>query len=218
MDRADAAGMPGAVARDALHGGDQFVVVDATVVGAGHRAQFRAAIRDLHGLDLLGPVVGQPVLQVDPRQRRGQLAQIGGGRAHEARELAKAPMRRRDRLIRARQDEAQLLRVVAMRLDPDCRALHRARPAPLRPALDGRKEVVERQIPLVIRPREPLGRHAVDVLAALHIHPVAATHVTPGIDDFDIHWETSATGAGSLSSSPQPVTALPAPLRLSETR
>lgn len=42
------------------------MVVDAAIVWAGRGAQFGAAIRDLHGLDLLGPVVGQPVLQVDP--------------------------------------------------------------------------------------------------------------------------------------------------------
>ena len=176
----------GAVARDALHGGDQFVVVDAAIVGAGHGAQLRAAIRDLHGLDLLGAVVGQTVLQVDPRQRRGQLPQIGRRRADEAGELAEGPMRRRDRLICARQDKSQLLRVVAMRLDPDRRTLHRARPAPLRPALDDGEEIVERQIPLVIRPREPLGRHAVHVRAARHIHLVAAADVMPGIDDFGI--------------------------------
>ena len=64
------------------------MVVDATIVGAGHSAQFGAAIGALHGLDLLGPVVGQPVLQVDARQRRGQLPQIGRRRAYQARELA----------------------------------------------------------------------------------------------------------------------------------
>jgi hypothetical protein len=56
-----------AVARDALHGGNKFVVVDAPIVGAGDGTQFRAPVRDLHGLDLLGAVVGQPILQVDPR-------------------------------------------------------------------------------------------------------------------------------------------------------
>ena len=188
------------------------MVVDAAIVGPGHRAQFRAAIRDFHGLDLLGPMVGQAVLQVDPRQRRGQLAQIGRGRADQARELAKGPMRRRDGFIRTRQDQPQLLRVVAMRLDPDRRTFHRARPAPLRPAFDGRKEIVERQVPLVIRPREPFGRHAVHIRAARHIHLVASADITPGIDNLGIHGFSPATGAGGLSSSPQPVTALPARL------
>ncbi len=72
------------------------MVVDAAIVGAGHRALFRAAIRDFHCLDLLGPVVRQPVLQVDPGQWRGKLPQVCCGRADEARELAEAPMRRRN--------------------------------------------------------------------------------------------------------------------------
>ena len=113
------------------------MVVDAAIIGAGHGAQLRAAIRDFHGLDLFRAVVGQAVLQVDPRQRRGQLAQIGCRRADEARELAKGPMCRRDGFIPARQDKAQLFRVVAVRLYADRRAFHRARPAPLRPAFYG---------------------------------------------------------------------------------
>ena len=189
------------------------MVVDAAIVGACHRAQFRAAIRDLHRLDLLCPVVGQPVLQVDPRQRRGQLSQIGRGGTDEARELAEGPMRRRDGFICARQDKAQLLRVVAMRLDTDRRALHRARPAPLCPALDGRKEIVERQIPLVIRSREPLGRHAINIRTARHIHLVAAADITPGIDNFGIHGFSPATGGRKpLSRPPNPSRSGTAPL------
>ena len=64
------------------------------------------ASRDLHRLDLLGPVVRQPVFQVDARQRRRQLPQIGGGRTDEARELAEGPKRRRKWLILARQNKA----------------------------------------------------------------------------------------------------------------
>ena len=66
----------GAIARDPLHRLDQFVVMDAAIIGAGHRAQFGATIFGLEGLHLLGAVVGQAILQVDPRQRRGQLPQI----------------------------------------------------------------------------------------------------------------------------------------------
>jgi hypothetical protein len=128
------------------------VIVYAAIVGAGHRTQFRAAVRDLHGLDLLGPVIGQPVLQINARQRRGHLPQIAGGRADEARELPERPMRRRNGFVRVGQDQPQLLGVVAMRLDPDRRAFNGARPAPLGPALDQGEEIVERQIPLVIRP------------------------------------------------------------------
>ncbi len=42
------------VAGDALHGGNEFVVVDATVVGACHRAKFNATVLDFERLDLFG--------------------------------------------------------------------------------------------------------------------------------------------------------------------
>jgi hypothetical protein len=63
------------------------VVVDAAIVRACDSAQFGTPIAGFQCLDLLGPVVRQPVLQVDARQRRGQLPQIGRGRADEARDL-----------------------------------------------------------------------------------------------------------------------------------
>lgn len=72
-----------------------------------------STIRDLDGLDLLGLVAGRPVLRVDACPRCGQLPQIGGGCADEARELAETPIHRRDRFVRARQDKAQLFGVVA---------------------------------------------------------------------------------------------------------
>ena len=74
-----------AIARDALHRLDQLMVMDPAIVGAGHRAQFGAAILGLKSLHLLSAVVGQAVLQVDPRQRRRQLAQVGRRRADDAR-------------------------------------------------------------------------------------------------------------------------------------
>ena len=70
-----------------LHRGDQLVVVDPPIVGTGDGAQFDATALGLQRLDLLGAVGGQPVLQVDARQRRGQLAQIGGRRADQRGEL-----------------------------------------------------------------------------------------------------------------------------------
>ena len=57
----------GAVARNALYGLDQFMVMDAPIVGASHRTQFGTAIFGLKSLDLLCTVVGQPVLQIDSR-------------------------------------------------------------------------------------------------------------------------------------------------------
>lgn len=49
-----------------MHGGDKFVVVDASIAGPGHGTQFFTTLRDLHRLDLLRPAVCQPVLQVNP--------------------------------------------------------------------------------------------------------------------------------------------------------
>ena len=92
----------GAVAGDALHGRDQFVVEDAAIVGPGDGAQLDATIFDLERLHLLGAMRGQAVLQVDAGERRRKLAQIGRRRADQAGELAEAPVGRRDRRIRAR--------------------------------------------------------------------------------------------------------------------
>ena len=44
------------------------MAVDAAIVGAGHGAQFGAAVRGFHCFDLLGPVIGQAVLQVWARE------------------------------------------------------------------------------------------------------------------------------------------------------
>jgi hypothetical protein len=130
----------------------------ASVIGRAERSRTRtvesAAIRvEAHRdnpekLGLVLPGADEPIapthwsfgqlssLVVAPAAYLRQLPQIGRRRADEAGELAKAPMRRRDRLIRARQDQPKLLRVVSMRLDPDRGTLHRPRPAPLGPALD----------------------------------------------------------------------------------
>ncbi len=98
------------------------MIVDAAIVRAGYSAQFNAAIVGLKGLDLLGPVRGQSVLQVNRRQWRGKLAQIGSGGTDLARELAETPMRRRYGCIGAGQNQRQTLGIVATRLDMDERA------------------------------------------------------------------------------------------------
>ena len=77
------------------------MVVDPAVVGAGHGAQLDAAVVGLEGLDLLGAVGGQPILQVDAGERGGELPQIGGRRADLARELTETPVRRSDGLVGA---------------------------------------------------------------------------------------------------------------------
>jgi hypothetical protein len=58
-----------------------FVVVDTTIFGAGHRAQFEAAGIGLQRFDLLRTMAGQAILQVDAGKCRRQLPQIAGGRA-----------------------------------------------------------------------------------------------------------------------------------------
>ena len=125
----------GAVPRDALHRLDQLMVVDAAVVGAGHRAEFGAAIFRLEGFHLLGAMIGQTILQVDPRQRRGQLTQVGRRGADDAGKLAKGPVRGRHRLVRFRQYQVQPLGAVARGLDPDVGRLDHPAAAALGPAL-----------------------------------------------------------------------------------
>jgi hypothetical protein len=133
----------GAIARDALHRLDQLVVMDAAIVRAGHRAQFGAAIFRLKSLHLLGAVVGQAVLQVDPCQRRGQLPQVGRRGADDAGKLTERPMRRCDWFVRFRQDQVQPFGVVTRGLDPDVRRLHHSAAAPLGPALHIRPKIIE---------------------------------------------------------------------------
>ena len=58
------------------------------IIGAGHGAHFCAAAFGTEGFHLLGNVVGQSVLQVDPRQRRGQPPQVGRPCTDDAGKLA----------------------------------------------------------------------------------------------------------------------------------
>ena len=191
--------------------------MDATVVGTGHGAQFGPAILRLEGLHLLGAVVGQTVLQVDPRQRRGQLPQVGGRRADNARKLAEGPVRGRDRLMRFRKNQVQPLCTVARSLDTDVGGLHHPAAAALRATLHIGPEIVERQVPLVIGPVKPFGRHPPVPLAPAHIHfPATGPRRLNRIHNFhNAHRLSPATGAGSHSPSPQPVTGKPALLSLS---
>jgi len=53
------------------------MVMDAAIVGACHRTQFSAAVFRLEGIYMLGAVVGQAVLQVDPRQSCGRRWEAG---------------------------------------------------------------------------------------------------------------------------------------------
>ena len=194
----------GAIARDALHRLDQLVVKDAAIVGAGHGAQFRAAIFRLERLDLLGAVVGQAVLKVDSRQRRRQLPQVRRRSANDAGNLAEGPMRRRDRLMCLRQHQVQPLGVIARGLDPDIRRLHDPAAAALGAALHRCPEIVERQIPLIIWPVEPFGRHPPVPLTPAHVDfPATSPRRCDRIQNFNnAHRLSPATGAGSHSPNP----------------
>ena len=158
----------------------------------------------------------RPHHQVDPRQRRGQLPQVGGRRADDARQLAEGPVRRRDRFMRFRQDEVQPLGAVARCLDPDVRRLHHPAAAALGPALHIGPKIVEREIPLIIGPVEPLGRHSPVPLTPADIHfPATRPYRCDRIQNFhNAHRLSPATGARSHSPSPQPITGKPALLSL----
>ena len=154
----------------------------------------------------------RPHHQVDPRQRRGKLAQVGGRCADDAGKLTEGPVRGRDRLMRFRQHQVQALGVVARGLDPNVRRLHDPAAAALGATLHIGPEIVERQIPLIIGPVEPFGRHPPVPLTPAHIHfPATRPRRCDRIQNFhNAHRLSPATGAGSHSPSPQPVTGKPA--------
>lgn len=143
----------------------------------------------------------RPHHQVDPGQRRRQLSQVGGRGPNDTGKLAEGPMRRRDRLMCLRQHQVQPLGVVARGFDADVRRLHDPAAAALGAALHIGPEIVEREIPLVIRPVEPFGRHPPVPLPPAHINLVAARlHRPHGGKNFHVvHGSLSVTGAGSLS-------------------
>ena len=138
-------------------------------------------------------------MQIDPGQGRRKLAQVGGRRAHQRRELPEAPMRRRNRRFRAGQHQGETLGIVSAGLHPHRGALHRTRPALFRAAVDGREQRREGQEALVRRAREPLGRHAADALAPGHVHLVAAGPLI-AVQHIDLgHGHLRDGPAGSLS-------------------
>ena len=97
------AGVACAIAGDPVHRLDELMVVDATIIRAGDGAKLHPAVIDFKRLDLLGAMRGQAVLQIDPGERRRELAQISGGRADERSKLTEAPVGRRDWRFGARQ-------------------------------------------------------------------------------------------------------------------
>ena len=86
-----------------------------------------------------------------------------------------------------------------------------------RPPLHIGPEIIERQIPLVIGPVEPFGRHPPDPLTPARVHlPTTRPRRCDRIQNFhNAHRLSPVTGAGSHSPDPQPVTGKPAKLGLS---
>ena len=158
-----------------------------------------------------------PHHQVDPSQRRGQLPQVGRRSADDADKLAERPVRGRNGLLRLWQHQVQVLGVVARGLDPDVRRLHHTAAAALGPALHRSPEIVKQQIPLIIGPVEPFGRHPPVPLTPAHVHlPATSLRRPHWIQNFyNAHRLPPVTGAGSHSPSPQPATGKPAQLSLS---
>jgi hypothetical protein len=175
-----------AVSRDALHGLDEFMVVDAAIVGSGDSTELDTAIFDLQRLDLFGAIRRQAVLEVDAGERCWELTEVGGWRTDQARELTEAPMGRRDRRVRAGQCESEALRVTAVGFHPDRRALHGSGPAALGPSAHGREEVRQGQVTLVGRPRKPFRGHAIDSFAAGHVHSVAIQPIARSVKSIQL--------------------------------
>src|SRR6185437_900138 len=113
-------------------------------------------------------------------------------------------------LVRAGQQEGQPLGIAAARVDMNERAFDYARAAAVRAIAHGARQFVERQIALVRRTRKPLGGYPSDALAAAHVHSVTAAGIAAGIKNLHVHGTISMTGAGRLSSDPQPVMTSPA--------
>ena len=154
----------------------------------------------------------RPHHQVDARQRRGQLPQVRGRCTDDAGKLAERPMRRRHRFMRLRKHQVQPFGAVTRGLDPDVRRLHDPAAAALGPTLQRCPEIVEREIPLVIGPVEPFGRHPPIPLTPAHIDsPATSPCRCDRIQNFhNAHRLSPVTGAGSHSPSLQPATGRPA--------
>jgi len=63
---------------------DQLVVEDAPIFGAGRRTEFMPAIVQFKDFDLLGAVVGQPVLEIDAGKLRRHITQVTSRRTDQA--------------------------------------------------------------------------------------------------------------------------------------
>ena len=150
------------------------MVEDAAIVRPGYRAEFGPAVCNLQRLHLFGTMRGEAILQVDRRQRGRKLPQVGSRRADQPGQLAEAPVRGGNRLVTAGQQQGKPFGIIARRFHPDRGTLDRSGVAAFRAPVHAGIKLRQRQISLVIRPREPLRRHPPDPLATGHIHFVTA--------------------------------------------
>lgn len=126
-------------------------------IRAGDSTQFGAAVASLQGFHQLAAMREQPVLHVDPRQGRRQLAQIARRCAHKAAELAEGPMGRRHRRVAVRKQEGEPLRIVGGGLDADRARLDCPGRCGLGTRADRVKKLVQGKVALVLGAREPFG-------------------------------------------------------------
>src|SRR5260221_4977866 len=155
-------------------------------------------------------MVRQPVLQIDPGERRRERPKITARRADEAGQLPELPMCRRPRLRTVRKDERQGFGIVPARLDPHVAALHGAGLRAIRPAPHRGVKLAEAEESLVSRPREPLRRYARITTATRHVHlegtanaslPLACNH---GLDAHDLISFSSITRRSARACFPGP--------------
>ncbi len=83
-------------------------------------------------------------------------------------------------------EERKLIGIVATGFNADRSALNRSRSAMLGPAVHGREQLRQRQIPLIREPREPFRGHASNPRAAARIHLVAAVVSTRVVQKFHL--------------------------------
>jgi len=167
-------GLPDAISGDLHHRSDEFVIEDPAIVGTGGSAQFGPSIVGLVEFDLFGPVRDEPVLKVDPRERRGQFAQIGCGCADQAAKLAERPVGWSNGSFLAGDDEREAFGPVAARLDADFLAIDDACGGAVGAGTNGRVKLGQRKIALIVGAREPFGRYAPDISAAGDIDAIGA--------------------------------------------
>jgi len=130
-----------------------------------HSAKLDPPIVCLERFHLLGPMVEQTMLQVDPGERGGQRVQIPRWRTNKAAELAKTPVCWHHRVRPPGHNQREMLRIAAARLDAHGPALDSADQRAIGTGTDGGIKIGQGQIPLVTGPGKSFGRNPANPLA-----------------------------------------------------